>query len=241
VFESRSIRVSALAAAGFLAACASAPKRTAVDLGAARAQLEEARVAAASVPVAQECVGRADEHLKGAESLAQAGGSAERARGEALAQLSLAETRCALDLVGLVGERGKASRPATSEREEAQAARLRRAEAEEHRLEERVSLLQRNLEMTETELIRTKARLKGTESKADASAAIAEARVLMRRALDARGRSARLNLCQEKLDRAEKLLAADNYGAAVFFAAQAQELLGGLQRGRDEAQPPRKK
>jgi uncharacterized protein YgiM (DUF1202 family) len=50
-----------------------------------------------------------------------------------------------------------------------------------------------------------------------------------------------VGLCQEKLDRAERLLDEGNYGAAVFFAAQAQDLLEGLRRGPAEDRPaPRK-
>jgi outer membrane murein-binding lipoprotein Lpp/uncharacterized protein YgiM (DUF1202 family) len=240
VFQPRSgQRALGVLAVSLVAGCASTPRPTTiVDLSAARAQLEQARQAASNVVAAQAWLTRAEEHLRSAESLVRAAAPDERARGAALSQLSLTETRCALDLAELAQQRrgadGAKSSTAEREAEAAQAARLRRSEAEEHRLEERVALLQRNLEMTETELIRTKARLKGSETKADASSAIAEARVLMRRALDARGRSASLNLCQEKLDRAEKLLALDNYGAALFFASQAQDLLGALHREPEE-------
>jgi uncharacterized protein YgiM (DUF1202 family) len=243
VFQARyGQRALGVLAASLVAGCASTPRpTTTVDLSAARAQLEQARQAATNVVTAQQWVTRAEEHLRSAESLVRAATPAERARGAALSELSLTETRCALDLAELAQQRRgvDGARSSAAEREaETQATRLRRSEAEERRLEERVALLQRNLEMTETELIRTKARLKGSETKADASSAIAEARVLMRRMLDARGRSASLNLCQEKLDRAEKLLALDNYGAALFFASQAQDLLGALHRGPEESEEP---
>ena len=64
-----------------------------------------------------------------------------------------------------------------------------------------MALQQQALELTETELIRSKARLKGIETKAEASSAIAEARILLRR-LGAS--SAAAALCQESLAKAEQ-------------------------------------
>jgi hypothetical protein len=72
------------------------------------------------------------------------------------------------------------------------------------------------------EVIRTKARLQGIETKAEASSAIAEARILMTR-LDARDR-ATLSRCQELLDKAEQQINENNFGAAVFFARKAQDI-----------------
>ena len=110
-------------------------------------------------------------------------------------------------------------------------ARLAAAQVELKQVRERLALTQQALEQAETELIRSKARLKGTETKAEASSAIAEARILLRRL---RARSAAATLCQESLAKAEQHLARDNYGAAVFFALKAQDIAN-----RALAGPPR--
>ena len=91
------------------------------------------------------------------------------------------------------------------------------------RQEERITLLLRDLELTETEIIRTKARLKGLETKAEASSAIAEARILVGR-LDRRTRTATLASAQQAIAKAEQLLQQENYGAALFFATKAQQI-----------------
>ena len=141
----------------------------------------------------------------------------------------MAEARCAtlLDVVA-----GSAPVPATAPappvadgEAEKLRARLRRAAEEQKRLEERLAVLQRDLETTETEVIRTKAKLKGIETKAEASSAIAEARILLLRRQDEKKRTANIARAEEKLDRAERQLRDGNFGAAVFFALQAQELL----------------
>ena len=86
-----------------------------------------------------------------------------------------------------------------------------------------MTLLQRELELTETEVVRSKARVQGIETKAEASSAIAEARILMGR-LDARDR-ATLSRCQELLRKAEQQINENNFGAAVFFARKVQEMV----------------
>ena len=188
-----------------------------VDLKPARAAVEEARKAGAPTR-APETFKQAESHLKEAEGLAGRGEvAAEKAqRAEFLGQLAATEAKCATNLVRVQGGPGGG-------RDDAEmAARLRRAEDERRRLDERVALLQRELELTETEVVRTKARLQGIETKADASSAIAEARILMTR-LDARDR-ATLARCQELLAKAEQQIAESNFGAAVFFARKAQEI-----------------
>jgi hypothetical protein len=119
------------------------------------------------------------------------------------------------------GAREAAIRAEASARLAAAQAEMKPVRDENRRLEERLALTQQALEQTETELIRSKARLKGTETKAEASSAIAEARILQRRL---RARSAAATLCQESLAKAEQQLAQDNYGAAVFFALKAQDI-----------------
>jgi hypothetical protein len=173
---------------------------------------------------------RARQHLAEAETLAAAPDAASRRRAGSLAELALAEARCStlLDQVarsGVARERLPVAAPPPEGEADRLRARLRRAGEEQKKLEERLAFLQRDLEATETELVRTKAKLKGIETKAEASSAIAEARILVLRSKDEKRRSANLARAEEKLERAERQLREENYGAAVFFALQAQELL----------------
>jgi hypothetical protein len=184
--------------------------------------VDEARKAGAPTR-APETFKQAESHLKEAEGLAGRGSAvaAEKAqRAEFLGLLAATEARCATNLVRVQAGGDKAG-SADKGRGDA-ATRLRRAEEERRRLDEKVALLQRELELTEMEVVRTKARLQGLETKAEASSAIAEARILMGR-LDARDR-ATLARCQELLDKAEQQIAENNFGAAVFFARKAQEI-----------------
>jgi SH3 domain-containing protein len=201
------------------AGCASTPQR-AVDLSPARQAVEAARQAGAPEK-ATSTFGRAEERLKDAERLSTQGGAQTREaalEAEWLARLAMTEAQCEQR-----ADDAQTQRSASTQALDQIRGRLRRSEEEEHRLEERAALLQRDLEMTETELIRTKARLKGIEGKSEASSAIAEAQILVRR-LEQRGKTAVLSLCRESLTKAEQQLAQENYGAAIFFAMKAQEL-----------------
>lgn len=216
--------------------CASAPREPlqAVDLSPARLALASAEGPPNPQPAAAACLERARQHLQQAEGLASAPTATERERAAGLARLAQAEAGCATALAA-AGEAARASAAgaASGSRASGEAeARAHQAEAERRRLEERVALLQRHLDATETELIRSKARLKGVETRAEASAAIAEARVLMRRALDARGRTDALGLCQISLDKAEDAMEKGNFGMAVFYAVQARD------RAAELVQPP---
>jgi hypothetical protein len=193
-----------------------------VDLKAARVAVDEARRAGA-LQRAADTFRQAESHLKEAVALAGRGAvAADKAqRAEFLGRLATAEARCATNLARLYVPGAAGDKAARADDPEA-ATRLRRAEDERRRLEERVSLLQRELELTEMEVVRTKARLQGIETKAEASSAIAEARILMTR-LDARDR-ATLSRCQELLDKAEHQIGENNFGAAVFFARKAQDI-----------------
>jgi hypothetical protein len=104
-------------------------------------------------------------------------------------------------------------------------ARIKKMEEDQRRLDEKIAVLARDLEVTETELIRTKARLKGNETKAEASAAIAEARILAGRLADDKTRTSVLARSEESLTKAEEQLSAGNFGAALFFASKAQDLV----------------
>jgi hypothetical protein len=231
-------RFACLGLAVLLGGCATARPGPAVvvDLGFARAALEEARQAGAPKHAA-ESYAQADLHLKEAESLlaTKGDGARDRAlRADGLARLCAAEARCAAAAARLASavkvERDKKT-PNTAELDRLNA-RLRRSEEDQRRLEERVVLLLRDLELTETEIIRTKARLKGIETRAEASSAIAEARILAGR-LDPRARAATLGLCNENIAKAEQQLGQVNYGAAVFFAMKAQDIAKKAQEASD--------
>jgi len=212
--------------ASALIGCATAKPPAPVDLDPARAALEAARQAGAPEQ-ASETYARAEDRLKQAEALAASMTDAEAAcKARALTQAAEADARCA---ESLAVERSRPPAPApvdtTATDEVARLSGLvRKADEDQRRLEEWVGMLQRDLEVTETEVIRTKARLKGNETKAEASSAIAEARILMRRLANEKGRAASLARGQELIDRAEQLLNEENYGAAAFFALKAQDV-----------------
>jgi hypothetical protein len=220
-----------------VAACAStSPRPLVVDLGAARAALEDARQAGAPKS-APETYASADLHLKEAEKLVATSGSGERERSlraDGLANLAAAEARCAAAAArqAVSARSDQARRTAASVDVERVSARLKKSEEEQRRLEERVALLQRDLELTETEIIRTKARLKGIETRAEASTAIAEARILAGR-LDSKARGATLALANENIAKADQQLGQMNYGAAVFFAMKAQDIAKKAQEATD--------
>lgn len=219
--------VPALVSLLFLAGCASRggppPK---LDFTPARQAIDAARQAGAGEK-APEPLSRAEAHLKEASDLATASGSRgpDTQAAQALVRLAATEAEWAASV---------ATKPAPvippPRAEEAPAARvelearLRHAEEEQRRLEERVGLLLKELELTETEVVRTKAKVKG-QTKAEASSAVAETQILLRRMADEKMRSPNLVRCQELLDRAEQLLRDENYGGAAFFAMTAQDLV----------------
>ncbi len=205
-------------------ACASAgrpaPSRN-VDLGAARAAVDDARKAGAPEN-APDAFKRAQDELRGAEALVAQKTQAAEARRHA--DLATAEGRSAAAISRLVAEMKRSSvTAAAAAADKSLAARLRKAEEDQRRLEDRIELLQRDLDVTETELIRSKARLKGNETKAEASAAVAEAQILAGRLAQDKSRASTLARCRESLAKAEEQLGAGNYGAAIFFALKAQD------------------
>ena len=223
-------RLACLALVTTLGACATSRTPPPVNLAPARAAVEDARQAGAP-KAAPESFNDADRHLKEAERLAAGRGKdahEQAIRADGLAQLAAAEARCAAAtarLAASIPRIEKEKRPVNAADIDRLNSRLRRSEEDQRKLEERVVLLQRDLELTETEIIRTKARLKGIETRAEASSAIAEARILAGR-LDPKARAATLSLCNENISKAEQQLsgAQPNYGAAVFFATKAQDI-----------------
>jgi len=218
------VAIGALATFG----CASSPGKK-VDLEPARNAVQKAREAGAAEKAPQD-LARAEGHLKAAEA---ASAQPERTDEAAcLTEMATYEAECALRLTAAESEaEGLPEVQKGAVEAEHLATRLKRAEEEERRLEERVAVLLRDLDLTETEVIRTKAKLQGRETKADATSVIAETRVLFRRALQQRGRTPSLQRCEELLDRAEAMVEANNHGAAVFMALKVQELLKDVRRG----------
>lgn len=221
-----------LLATAAVAACrTTGASRLGVNLAPAREALEAARQAGAPEKAPDTFI-RAESQLREAERLAQAQGAhaaTEAVRAEGTARVAQAEARCA----GVRAEERRTQTEQGSQEQERLSSRLRRAEEDQHRLEEQVTLLKRDLEDTETEVIRTKARLKGMETKAEASSAIAEARILTRR-LDPKTRGTTFTRCQELLVKAEQQIQSENFGAAVFFALKAQDM---AMKAREDATP----
>jgi len=211
-----------------IAGCATtSPPPPSVDVTHARQALEGARGAGAAERAPQD-LQRAEALVAEAEALAAVPGkgASDRARdAAALLRLAAAHAEFARDLAVaraasqcLVVEAVPES-PCTEFQ-----SRLERSEEEQRRLEDRIHLLLKELELTETEVIRTKAKLKG-QSKAEASSAVAEVRILVRRLSDEKLRSPNLARCNELLERAEALIGEDNFDGAAFLAMTAQDLI----------------
>ena len=214
-------RLARLCLVGILAAGCAAKTPPAAGPGAVPSAVEAARTAVKDARAAHaeerapEAYRQALEYLRRAETGSGSAAREAAIRAEGSARLAAAQARCA------TAAAAPARAPAKGAGQERDRAELKQALEENKRLEERVALQQQALELTETELIRSKARLKGIETKAEASSAIAEARILMRR-LGAS--SAEAALCQESVAKAEQQLAVENYGAATFFALKAQDV-----------------
>jgi hypothetical protein len=222
-----------------LGACASAKVRPGahVDLSAAQQAVEAARKAGAPAK-APDMFKQAERHLREAESVAGANELTpeKSVRAQGLGELATTEAQFAVTLARLASP--SAERKAKAPRAEVERAntRARKLEDDNRRLEERIALLLHDLDVTETEIIRTKARLKGIETKAEASSAIAEARILMGR-LEAKAHAATLSLCEDSLAKAEKQLQQENYGAAMFFAMKAQDAATKAHESPDSRRP----
>jgi uncharacterized protein YgiM (DUF1202 family) len=235
--------MAALALACPLAACAGGG-RIKVDLDPARGAVAEAKEAGAPTR-SPEAYQRAEEQLQRAETL-EAGRRVKKdhrgAQQAALLAVSEAHGATALSRALARTEqtttKAQAAVAASTAEVDRLAARLKKAEDDQRRLEEKVAVLTRDLDVTETELIRTKARLKGNETKAEASAAIAEARILAGRLAEDKTRASVLARSEESLAKAEEQLSAGNYGAALFFASKAQDLVARVKEGTEETPSP---
>jgi hypothetical protein len=125
-----------------------------------------------------------------------------------------------------------AERRASAERTE----RERRTAAAMRRLEERVTLLTRELEVADAEIMRSRA--KGVDTKAEASSAIAEAQILMQRAEAEKASLPITRRCHELLGEAEGHLSGERFGAARWLALKCQGLLEGFRRSPAAPAPP---
>jgi len=234
--------LAALALAWPLGACATGGG-VRVDLEPARTAVAEARQAGAPTRSA-EAFTRAEQHLQEAEAL-ESGRSGKRDRrgAQRAADLALTEAHCATTLARALHQteqtttKAAAQVAASTAEVDRLSARIKTIEDDQHRLEERIAVLTRDLEVTETELIRTKARLKGNETKAEASAAIAEARILAGRLSEDKTQASVVARSEESLAKAEEQLSEGNFGAALFFASKAQDLVARVKQGAGADQP----
>jgi uncharacterized protein YgiM (DUF1202 family) len=236
--------LAALALAWPLGACATGGVK--VDLDPARTAVAEARQAGAPAR-SPEAFTRAEKHLQEAEALESGRGAPRDRRGaQRAADLALTEAHCATALARALHQTEQTTTKAAAQVAASTAevdrltARIKKLEDDQHRLEERIAVLTRDLEVTETELIRTKARLKGNETKAEASAAIAEARILAGRLAEDKTQASVLARSEESLAKAEEQLSEGNFGAALFFASKAQDLVARVKQGAagDQAAAP---
>jgi hypothetical protein len=93
------------------------------------------------------------------------------------------------------------------------------------RLEREVERLRADLAEAEQELVAAESGLRGSRSRADAISALAEARIQVERAAQrAPWRAPLLKEAEEKLDEAERLVEARNFGSAIFFASRAARI-----------------
>ena len=102
----------------------------------------------------------------------------------------------------------------------------RRAESERRgRLEREVERLRADIAEAEQELVAVESGLRGSHSRADAISALAEARIQVDRARKrAPWRAPLLREAEEKLDEADRLVEATNFGSAIFFASRAARI-----------------
>ena len=100
----------------------------------------------------------------------------------------------------------------------------RRAEAERIEFFEReIARLRDDLAKAEASIVAMESGLRGSQSRADAVSALAEARIALDRvSRTVPWRSDRVEEARAKLDEAQRQLDADHIGSAVFFASRAQ-------------------
>jgi DNA repair exonuclease SbcCD ATPase subunit len=102
-------------------------------------------------------------------------------------------------------------------------------------LESKVERLTADLQQAEEALIATESGLRGIHTRADSVSRLAEARIRVGRAARAAPwRAERVSEAQEKLEEAERQLAAGHFGSAIFFGSRAQRIANELIQEAEE-------
>jgi hypothetical protein len=112
-----------------------------------------------------------------------------------------------------------------------QTAVLRRADADRVRaLEFELERLRADLRAAEETLLAVESGMRGAKGRAEAVSALAEARIAVERAARAAPwRADAIQEAREKLAEAERQLAAEHLGSAIFFVSRAQRIAGALE------------
>jgi hypothetical protein len=96
-------------------------------------------------------------------------------------------------------------------------------------LEREVARLREDLQQAEDSIVHLESGLRGLHTRADAVSAVAEARIALERvSKNVPWRRDRVAEARAKLEEADRQLASDHLGAAVFFAARAQRITDAL-------------
>jgi len=147
-----------------------------------------------------------------------------------LAVLGLAAEGCAGPglLPGSSGSDPGPVAPASSGPDEVEV--YRRAEAERIEFFEReIARLRDDLAKAEASIVAMESGLRGSQSRADAVSALAEARIALDRvSRTVPWRRDRVEEARAKLDEAQRQMEADHIGSAVFFASRAQGITEAL-------------
>ncbi|HKA14464.1 MAG TPA: SH3 domain-containing protein [Myxococcota bacterium] len=107
---------------------------------------------------------------------------------------------------------------------------LARAQNERYEyLEREVARLREDLQQAEDSIVQLESGLRGLHTRADAVSAVAEARIALDRvSAGVPWRRERVAEARAKLEEADRQLASDHLGAAVFFASRARRITDSL-------------
>lgn len=102
-------------------------------------------------------------------------------------------------------------------------------------LEREVARLRADLQQAEDSIVQLESGLRGLHTRADAVSAVAEARIALDRvSKTVPWRRDRVAEARTKLEEADRQLASDHFGSAVFFAARAQRITDALRAEMQE-------
>jgi hypothetical protein len=132
----------------------------------------------------------------------------------------------ALALAGCAGSPGPAAEPPPAPPAEPSAEVYRRADAARLRLlEQEVERLNADLRSAEETLVAVESGLRGAQTRTEAVSRIAEARIAVERAArHTPWQASAVSEANEKLAEAERQLADDRVGSALFFASRAERI-----------------